>query len=90
MPKGLIRPSFPPSPPMTIIALENARRAQVLAIEISVSEQRREDLTQLVLSEISDFFAGIGQPGEPETPEEMQTVLMARVQSVFSGSGTLK
>lgn len=58
--------------------------------EIVESERETVDLTQLVLSEISDFFAGIGQPGEPETPEEMQTVLMARVQSVFSGSGTLK
>ncbi|MBI0427934.1 hypothetical protein [Pectobacterium parmentieri] len=51
--------------------------------EIVESERETVDLTQLVLSEISDFFAGIGQPSAPETPEEMQAVLMARVESVM-------
>ncbi|WP_226888932.1 hypothetical protein [Pectobacterium aquaticum] len=51
--------------------------------EIVESERDTVDLTQLVLSEISDFFAGIGQPGAPETPEEMQLVLMARVRAVM-------
>ncbi|MFJ5318298.1 MULTISPECIES: hypothetical protein [Pectobacterium] len=51
--------------------------------EIVESERDTDDLTQLVLSEISDFFAGIGQPGAPETPEEMQAALMARVESVM-------
>ncbi|MEI7202606.1 hypothetical protein WCT67_21095 [Pectobacterium parvum] len=51
--------------------------------EIVESERDTVDLTQLVLSEISDFFAGIGQPGAPETPEEMQAALMARVESVM-------
>ncbi|MEQ9997341.1 hypothetical protein [Pectobacterium versatile] len=52
--------------------------------EIVESERDTDDLTQLVLSEISDFFAGICQPGAPETPEEMQLVLMARVRAVMS------
>ncbi|MEI7250058.1 MULTISPECIES: hypothetical protein [Pectobacterium] len=51
--------------------------------EIVESERDTDDLTQLVLSEISDFFAGIGQPGTPEMPEEMQAALMARVESVM-------
>ncbi|KGA37170.1 hypothetical protein [Pectobacterium odoriferum] len=51
--------------------------------EIVESERDTDDLTQLVLSEISGFFAGIGQPGAPETPEEMQLVLMARVRAVM-------
>ncbi|EHM8546181.1 MULTISPECIES: DUF7415 domain-containing protein [Salmonella] len=39
---------------------------------------------QLVVSEITDFFAGLGNPGEPETPEEMQRQLLARIEGVFS------
>ncbi|MFT8211177.1 MAG: hypothetical protein ACMZI0_12555 [Symbiopectobacterium sp.] len=68
-----------------MLALENTDRAQALAIEISLNEQSKEDLTQLVLCEISDFFARLEQPGAPETLEEMQAVLMARVQSVLIG-----
>lgn len=51
--------------------------------EIVESERDTDDLTQQVLSEISDFFAGIGQPDAPETPEEMQLVLMARVRAAM-------
>ena len=29
-------------------------------------------LKELIQSEIGDFFAGFGSPGEPETPEAMQ------------------
>ncbi|WP_103199377.1 DUF7415 domain-containing protein [Pectobacterium odoriferum] len=65
------------------VAQANADRAQLLASKIAEQERDKADLTQLVLSEISDFFAGIGQPGAPETPEEMQAALMARVESVM-------
>ncbi|MEC5345065.1 hypothetical protein ABRZ24_20955 [Brenneria populi] len=47
------------------------------------AESVRTSLTELVLGEVSDFFAGIGQPGAPETPEEMQVALMARVREVM-------
>ncbi|MFJ5321056.1 MULTISPECIES: DUF7415 domain-containing protein [Pectobacterium] len=47
------------------------------------AESVRTSLDKLVLSEISDFFAGIGQPGAPETLGEMQATLMARVESVM-------
>ncbi|HCR0605014.1 MULTISPECIES: DUF7415 domain-containing protein [Enterobacter cloacae complex] len=41
-------------------------------------------LKQLVVCEIVDFFAGLGHPGEPETPEEMQRQLLARIEGVFT------
>nr|WP_309242193.1 MULTISPECIES: hypothetical protein [unclassified Pantoea] len=40
-------------------------------------------LRLLIESEIADFCAGIGSPGEPETPESMQADLMARIAAVF-------
>lgn len=42
-------------------------------------------LKQLIESEIGDFFAGFGGPGEPETPEEMQSQLLARVMPLLAG-----
>lgn len=43
------------------------------------------DLTErLIISEIGDFAAGLGHPGEPTTPEQIQAQLMARVQRVFA------
>lgn len=43
------------------------------------------DLTErLIISEIGDFTAGLGHPGEPTTPEQIQAQLMARVQRVFA------
>jgi len=42
-------------------------------------------LKQLIECEISDFFAGFGHPGEPETPEEMQSQLLARVMQLLAG-----
>ena len=43
------------------------------------------DLTErLIISEINDFTAGLGHPGEPTTPEQIQAQLMARVQRVFA------
>ncbi|MBL0909088.1 hypothetical protein G5645_13900 [Pectobacterium carotovorum] len=84
MPAGLVRPNCPPSPPSpSLEALGLVIRARELAHEIAAQERNKADLTQLVLSEISDFFAGIGQPGAPETLEEMQAALMARVESVM-------
>ncbi|MBT9186374.1 hypothetical protein ILP31_20020 [Pectobacterium punjabense] len=64
-------------------AMNNAEKAQTLAAEIAEQERGKADLAELVLSEVSDFFAGIGQPGAPETAEEMQAALMARVESVM-------
>nr|WP_218072160.1 hypothetical protein [Escherichia coli] len=40
-------------------------------------------LKELIQSEIGDFFAGFGSPGEPETPEAMQRELMMRIDNVF-------
>lgn len=42
-------------------------------------------LKQLIESEIGDFFAGFGHPGEPETPEEMQSQLLVRVMPLLAG-----
>lgn len=36
-------------------------------------------IKELIESEISDFFAGFGCPGGPETPEEIQHQLLTRV-----------
>ncbi len=84
MPAGLVRPNCPPPPPSpSLEALGLVIQARALAREIADQEREKADFTQLVLSEISDFFAGIGQPGAPETPEEMQDALMARVESVM-------
>ncbi|MCH4995332.1 hypothetical protein I1A41_03770 [Pectobacterium carotovorum] len=84
MPAGLVRPNCPPSPPsLRLKAIGVANQARALALEIAKQELDKADLTQLVLSEVSDFFAGIGQTGAPETPEEMQATLMARVESVM-------
>lgn len=42
------------------------------------------NLKKLIQSEISDFFAGFGSPGEPATPEEMQTTLQANIERCFA------
>jgi len=44
-------------------------------------------LQELIESEICDFFAGFGSPGEPETPEEMQSQLLSRVMPLLAGMG---
>jgi|GEM_PF-963288 len=41
-------------------------------------------LKALIKSEIGDFFAGVGSPGEPETPEAIQRELMIRIDSIDS------
>lgn len=47
--------------------------------------QNTLDLTErMIISEIGDFAAGLGHPGEPTTPEQIQAQLMARVQRVFA------
>lgn len=55
-----------------------ANPAAILAIAEYV-----KGLRTLVESEIADFCAGLGSPGEPESPEEMQRQLMERVAAVF-------
>ncbi|WP_410735086.1 hypothetical protein [Citrobacter koseri] len=42
------------------------------------------DLRALILCEIGDFFAGFGNPGEPETPEDMQRELTMRVGRIIN------
>ncbi|QIK11845.1 hypothetical protein G7090_16445 [Leclercia sp. 29361] len=41
-------------------------------------------LQELIESEICDFFAGFGSPGEPETPEDMQSQLLARIAPLLA------
>lgn len=42
------------------------------------------DLRTLILSEVGDFFAVVGSPGEPETPEEMQRELSMRLGRILN------
>lgn len=42
------------------------------------------DLRTLILSEVGDFFAGVGSPGEPGTPEEMQRELSMRLGRILN------
>lgn len=42
------------------------------------------DLRALILCEIGDFFAGFGNPGEPETPEDMQRELTMRIGRILN------
>lgn len=44
------------------------------------------DVEKLINSEIADFFAGIGQPGEPETPQEMQQQLQSRISAILNAA----
>lgn len=41
-------------------------------------------LQELIGSEISDFFAGFGSPGEPESPGDMQSQLLARIAPLLA------
>ncbi|WP_145515535.1 hypothetical protein [Yersinia aleksiciae] len=45
------------------------------------------EVRKLILSEVSDFCAGLGQPGEPELPEDIQQALMNRIELVFNNCG---
>lgn len=45
------------------------------------------EIRKLILSEVSDFCAGLGQPGEPELPEDIQQALMNRIELVFNNCG---
>ena len=42
------------------------------------------DLRTLILSEVGNFFAVVGSPGEPETPEEMQRELSMRLGRILN------
>lgn len=42
------------------------------------------DLRTLILSEVGGFFAVVGSPGEPETPEEMQRELSMRLGRILN------
>ncbi|WP_213322634.1 hypothetical protein [Klebsiella aerogenes] len=42
------------------------------------------DLRTLILSEVGDFFAVVGSPGEPETPEKMQRELSMRLGRILN------
>ncbi|ENA1322306.1 TPA: hypothetical protein ACG0NW_002371 [Enterobacter roggenkampii] len=47
------------------------------------SECRLGELQATIESEIGDFFAGYGSPGEPETPEAAQVQLISRINALF-------
>lgn len=49
-------------------------------------EATNSDVEKLINCEIADFFAGIGQPGKPETPQEMQQQLQSRISAIFNAS----
>ena len=42
------------------------------------------EFKQLIQSEISDFFAGLGQLGEPVKPEIMQKLLLENIEHCFA------
>lgn len=42
------------------------------------------ELKKLIQSEISDFFAGLGQLGEPAKPEVMQKLLLENIEHCFA------
>lgn len=51
---------------------------------VNISDAATDRLRVLIGSEIADFFAGFGGLGEPETPEQMQAQLIARIYSVLA------
>ncbi|HGG2619823.1 TPA: hypothetical protein ACJFUF_001040 [Yersinia enterocolitica] len=58
------------------------RRIVYTTPQLNSSEMRK-----LILSEVSDFCAGLGNPGEPELPEDIQQALMSRIELVFNNCG---
>ncbi|URC22400.1 hypothetical protein SUSUWATARI_00190 [Serratia phage vB_SmaM-Susuwatari] len=63
--------------------MTESNRGHVIALKRA--KAKLAGLAPLVESEISDFFAGIGSPGEPETPEVMQAQLSARILNAIAG-----
>lgn len=49
-----------------------------------MTKSQLTDLRTLILSEVGDFFAVFGSPGEPETPEEMQRELSMRLGRILN------
>ncbi|MBU4680506.1 hypothetical protein KC222_00575 [Cedecea davisae] len=47
------------------------------------SQSHLGELQTNIQSEIGDFFAGFGGPGEPESPEEAQALLISRIDALF-------
>lgn len=43
-----------------------------------------DKLQSLIISEIGDFTAGLGNPGEPKEPEHIHSELMTRIKAVFA------
>ncbi|RLM12583.1 hypothetical protein BIY27_11520 [Gibbsiella quercinecans] len=56
-----------------------------LPVVLAAGAIRDTDAVKLITSEISDFCAGLGQPGEPETPEEIQQSLLSRILPLLVG-----
>lgn len=54
-------------------------------ITLKRAKAKLSGLELLVESEIGDFFAGFGSPGEPETPDVMQDQLLARILNAIAG-----
>lgn len=49
-----------------------------------MTKSQLTDLRTLILTEVGDFFAVFGSPGEPETPEEMQRELSMRLGRILN------
>ncbi|UQT02564.1 hypothetical protein CHIBITOTORO_00280 [Serratia phage vB_SmaM-ChibiTotoro] len=62
--------------------MTESNRGHVLALKRANMKLNR--LAPLLESEISDYFSGIGSPGEPETPEVMQSQLIARIINIMA------
>ncbi|MDR5020539.1 hypothetical protein RF657_19450, partial [Yersinia rochesterensis] len=54
---------------------------------VTTPQLNSPEIRKLILSEVSDFCAGFGHPGEPESPEDIQQALMSRVELVFNNRG---
>lgn len=56
-----------------------------LPVILAAGSIRATGAVKLITNEISDFCAGLGQPGEPETPEEIQQSLLSRILPLLVG-----
>ncbi|AIN16591.1 hypothetical protein ACIOG3_03895 [Yersinia rochesterensis] len=66
---------------------DEASPENVLLLIAEVERLNSPEIRKLILSEVSDFCAGLGQPGEPELPEDIQQALMNRIELVFNNCG---
>ena len=60
------------------------RNAIAAGIITKVGSRDMATLQELIESEIGDFFAGFSSPGEPESPADMQSQLLARISPLLA------